>query len=221
MSPVALLVLVLGAAAALAKRLANPMIDRLGERLADWLFPPDRPTTYRLARGICWLSRLIAPRGTAAAAGVDAVFGDIDAIERGEYTYGGPIALARSTLPPAFRARSQLVLGMLGLLLLETPGAVIVALPIVLLLLYTKASGNALPGDSAMPSRVERRVCSALILLLHVCLLVIYVLAGPAHSQLFSLKFFVLTVPFFYSAACLTIADLMYGIPAVARRLDR
>jgi hypothetical protein len=224
MSPVAGFVLLAGAVVAIAKRLADPALDRLGERLADWLFPTDRPTTYRLARGICWLSRLIAPRTTAAAAGIEAVFGDIDAIQSGNHTYGGPIALARSTLPPALRARRKqllLLLAMITVGLFEAVG-VTLAFPVSLTLIsYIKATGNLLPGDSTPPSRGERRFWRALIVFGHGCLVAVAVFLGPIPVRLFSLDFFVLTLPFFYVAGCAAIADIASGIWLVVEQRRR
>ena len=102
-----------------AKRLVGPSIDRLGDRVADWAFPPGRASTYRLARGITCVCRRIARDHSGAAAAAEAILADIDAIEAG-LVCARPVTLAVSLVRPAIRSRiSYWVTGqvLLGLIL--------------------------------------------------------------------------------------------------------
>jgi hypothetical protein len=128
-----LALLILSAAAslfAIGKCLLRPLVDRAGDRLAEWLLPAERVWTYRLARAIARLCEAIAPtdsdtassESSAVGSAIEGVRADIDEIELGDR--GGArlaISLAWSLVRPALRARLFETMRWLGFVLFGAP----------------------------------------------------------------------------------------------------
>lgn len=89
------------AATYLLKKLAEPSLDRVAQRLSEWLLPDDRPITYRVARGLATVCLHLAPRGTSARFGCEAAIGDIDEMQRLNAYALDPVRIAFSLVRPA------------------------------------------------------------------------------------------------------------------------
>lgn len=107
------------------KRLADEPLSRLSERFADWLLPSDRPSTYRLARGITWLCLTVSPAESAAHHAAESLRDDLDELSTTGAEGVHPALMAVSLCAPSIVARGRVLAPefLVGIpLLLAIPG---------------------------------------------------------------------------------------------------
>jgi hypothetical protein len=106
--------IVLAILAFVVKPIADAVLKRLGERVADWCLPDDRPTSYRVARGLCHLAGLVAPRRSAARGASRGALSDVDELKRDQAGASSALGIALSLMSPAAAARVRWTLHTTG-----------------------------------------------------------------------------------------------------------
>lgn len=128
--------------ACLLLRLLAPTLDRLGERLAEFLLPAHHPVTFRLARGIAHVARRLAAPNSASVRGTDALLGDIEDL-KGQHGPPHPLRLSLSLLAPACRSRA----GYLADVLRTLPGEILFATVVAIFLVGIWMGGGSVAGQ--------------------------------------------------------------------------
>lgn len=105
--PTTYVFLAIGAAALWSiKRLAGPAVDRLAERIADWVFPRDRAASYRLALLVIRVCAAVAPPNSPAHANALAALRELQESRHHESLPLQPASVALSLVRPSFWARA-------------------------------------------------------------------------------------------------------------------
>jgi hypothetical protein len=107
-------------------KLLDGVLSRLGARLADWLLPSDRPSTYRVAVTIARIAVRVAPRWSAVRTTAVGAVADIEEMRADPATRDRPLSMALSLVGPAAWQRAWMIVG--GAMVLVQAGAFVLLL---------------------------------------------------------------------------------------------